>query len=96
VARVVWTRQARRDLRNIRDFIATDAPLLADIVVGRLIAAVGRLQDFPLSGRVVPEVGREDVREVISSNFRIVYRLRETRVEVATVFHSTWSVRLPE
>ena len=41
---------------------------------------------MPLSGRRVPEVGRDDVREVIKGAYRIVYRLRNDRAEVLTVF----------
>jgi len=35
---------------------------------------------------VVPELRREDVREVIEGNYRIVYRVTKASVEVLTVF----------
>ena len=38
---------------------------------------------------MVPEVGDESVREVIQGNYRIVYRLRNDVVEIATVFYGT-------
>jgi toxin ParE1/3/4 len=48
---------------------------------------VERLKDNPRSGRVVPELGNESIREVIHGNYRIVYRLQREVVEIATVFH---------
>jgi len=34
----------------------------------------------------VPEVGREDVRELIEGNYRIVYRVRGKAVDLLTIF----------
>ena len=41
---------------------------------------------MPLAGRVVPELQREDVREVLLGTYRIVYRVREDAIDVLTVF----------
>jgi plasmid stabilization system protein ParE len=35
--------------------------------------------------RVVPELGRDDIREVLKRTYRIVYRVRGDRVEVLTI-----------
>lgn len=53
-----------------------------------------RLEDHPLSGRVVPEIGHESVREIVQGNYRIVYRLRPDTIEVVTVFHGARLFRL--
>ena len=53
-----------------------------------------RLKDNPRSGRVVPELGDESIREVIHDNYRIVYRLSHDVVEIATVFHGARLFRL--
>ena len=85
--RIRWTRQAREDLRAIRDFIARDAPRTASAYVQRLRRSVERLRTFPLIGQVVPELGKEDVREIIQGNYRIIYRVGQGYVDVLTVFH---------
>lgn len=36
---------------------------------------------------MVPELQREDVREVIEPPYRIVYRILAERIDVLTVFH---------
>jgi plasmid stabilization system protein ParE len=58
-------------------------------VAEQIVEAVGRLSAFPLSGRVVPELGQKTVREVIYGNYRIVYRVTEDAVQVLTVFHAS-------
>jgi toxin ParE1/3/4 len=52
-SKVYWTRQAREDLREIREFIARVAPVTASAFVRRLRVSVGRLREFPESGQVV-------------------------------------------
>jgi addiction module RelE/StbE family toxin len=89
VTPVVWSPQAVRDLETIRDYIAVDSTKYADLVVQRLVAAVERLSSFPESGRIVPERGTPEIREVIQRPFRIVYRFRSGRVEIVTVFRAS-------
>ena len=86
---VRWTPQAVDDLRAIREFIGRDSPRYGRLVVERLFDATQRLEAFPLSGRVVPELGREDVREIIQGEYRIVYRLEGETAELITVFRSS-------
>ena len=86
--RLVWTRPALGDVLQIRDYIATDSPRYARLVAERLFGAVERLEAFPLSGRVVPELGEPTVREVIEAPYRIVYRVRPDVLEILTIVHS--------
>jgi plasmid stabilization system protein ParE len=89
VTTVIWSPQAIRDVEAVRSFIAQDSPMYADLVARRLVAAVERLQFFPESGRIVPERQDSEIREVIVTPYRIVYRLRRGAVEVVTVFRGS-------
>jgi toxin ParE1/3/4 len=89
VTPILWSPQARRDLEAVRAYIAEDSAHYADLVVRRIFAAVERLERFPESGRIVPERGTANVREVIVKPFRVVYRVRSGTVEVVTVFRSS-------
>lgn len=84
---VVWARPALEDVLEIRAYIARDSPRYARAVAERIFAAVDRLYEHPLSGRVVPEVGQATVREVIEPPYRIVYRVRAEVLEVVAVVH---------
>jgi plasmid stabilization system protein ParE len=75
-------------LEEIASFIGQDRPAAAEEWVREVSAAVQRLEQFPESGRVVPEVRRASIREVIHGAFRIIYRIERTRVAVLTVRHS--------
>ncbi len=87
MARVTWSDRALTDLAGIRDFIARDSPMAASALVTRIVHAVERLEDFPLMGRVVPEHGNPDLRELIVGRYRVVYRLIARKTEIARVQH---------
>jgi addiction module RelE/StbE family toxin len=85
-APIWWARRARRDLHEIADFIAREKPKAAARWVNRIIDAVERVAVFPNSGRAVPEIGRDDIREIILEDYRIVYQIYDDRIIVLTVF----------
>jgi toxin ParE1/3/4 len=95
VARVVWTALARRDLRQIRAFIARDSKDHARLTERRIRDATRRLARFPGSGRIVPEFPDEGFREVIVGSYRAIYHFdnEANRVLVVAVLHA--SRRLP-
>lgn len=84
--RVVWTDFALRDLERIDDHIAQDNPSAAARWVQKLIATGETAGAAPLTGRVVPEKRRDDIREVLLRHYRIVYLVRDSRIEILTVF----------
>ncbi|MCC5668610.1 type II toxin-antitoxin system RelE/ParE family toxin [Nostoc sp. CHAB 5784] len=47
-----------------------------------------------MSGRVVPEIAQEDIREIIFGNYRIVYLVSDDQVNILTVFHSSRQLKL--
>jgi plasmid stabilization system protein ParE len=85
---ILWSERARLDLLEIGDFIARDKPQAAATWVGKILQAVQRTALFPGSGRIVPEIDRSDIREVILGNYRIVYQLSETTITILTIFES--------
>lgn len=85
---VRWTPQAADDLQAIYDFIGRDSPHYAQVIVEDILAAIDRLERFPLMGRRVPERPREDLRELIKSPYRIVYRVGEV-IHILTIFRAS-------
>lgn len=81
-----WTDRARRDLMQIGDYIAGDNPGAAERWVEALFGLADRAASLPLSGRRVPEIGREDVRGLLLRNYRLVYRVLDRAIDVLTVF----------
>jgi len=84
--KVAWAQEAQERLQEIEDFISRNSPEMAVRLIEKLLERGDRLASFPRAGRRVPELDSQDIREVIEGNYRIVYRLKPSRIEVLTVF----------
>lgn len=91
MAEIIWAEQAIGDLHAICEFIGRDSETYAKMAAVRIIATVERLSKFPMSGRIVPELNREDVREVLAWNYRIIYRTGPASVDILTIYHGARS-----
>lgn len=83
---LVWSGVALARLLEIRDGLAEKDPRAATRTLRFLLKRASQLTEFPNLGRVVPEVPDGELRELVEKQYRIVYRVREKTVEVATVF----------
>ena len=94
--KVVWSPLALERVEEIADYIAADNVDAARVFLIDIFAAVGRLRSFPQSGRVVPEVNRSDIREIIFKKYRVVYRVARQQVSILTVRHGKQRLPLEE
>ncbi len=89
--KVVWTESALSHLDLIHDHIAKDSPTYARQMVDRLTQRSIQLGQFPQSGRKVPELNAASVREVIEAPYRIIFLVKEDRIEVLALLHGAMS-----
>jgi len=59
-----------------------------------LVGHTKRLADFPEMGRVVPEFGRDEIREIVVRSYRVIYRVDagQERIEVIRFWHGARGV----
>lgn len=60
---IKWTRQSINDLVSIADFISKDSPYFAQVQTEKFFSLAEVLEKHPKSGRMVPEIGDENIRE---------------------------------
>lgn len=84
---VCWTDSAVADLERIQSYIAADSNAYAQALMLEILTAVDRLESFPESGRIVPEINHTKVRELIVGNYRIIYELKSRKIYILTVVH---------
>lgn len=87
MAEVRWAEPALADLALRRDYLGQHSPIAARRFVGQCFESAGMLAQFPRRGRTVPEVGREDIRELIVQGHRLVYWTDGDRVTMLAVVH---------
>ena len=85
--KIIWSPLAVERASTIAEYIGQDSPAAAAKWVETLFAKVELLKSAPKSGRIVPETRREDIREVLFGNYRIIYRAEKTRIIILTLRH---------
>ncbi len=85
--RIVWSKRAAQDLDSITEYIATDSPAYAGIVLKNIVNQTRILARFPQAGRKVPEFDDENIRELIVYSYRIIYRLERDEALIVAVIH---------
>jgi len=94
VAQVIWTEPALTDLNKIAEYIALDNIVAARKLVEKVFSTVERLEQFPESGRVPPELEHSRYREIIVGPCRVFYRCDQNKVYILYVMRSERQLRL--
>ena len=88
MVKIIWTEFAVEDLKDIHNYISKDSKRYADRFIEKIINRVSQLENFPKSGRVVPEFDNASIRELIEGNYRIVYKVFTDQVAIVRVHHA--------
>jgi len=90
---VEWTETATTHVVALRDYLLGVSSPYAQVIADRIVRKTEVLQAQPYLGAEVPEYRDESLRELFEHPYRILYRVRDDRVQVVAVIHS--SRRMP-
>jgi addiction module RelE/StbE family toxin len=94
VVKIVWTEISIHDLKEIFEYIAEDSEKYASITSLKIYSRVQDIIGNPHIGRIVPELNKKDIREIIEGKYRIIYQIKnENQVDILRVFHSARLLR---
>lgn len=93
MAEVIWTEPALQELDAIAEYIALDNPAAANHLVEEFFGKTERLEDFPQSGRIPPELPNSVYREVVVPPCRIFYREENRRLLILYVMREERQLR---
>ena len=85
--RLIWSPLALDRALEAKAYIAANNPDAAEKWASGLVSLVAKLKRHPKIGRVVPEIGLQEYREIIYGNYRVVYRLSANVISILTVRH---------
>ena len=85
--RVIWAPLAREQVADAFSFISAERPGAAVHWFEEIVDRTGSLSTFPDIGRMMPEAGRPEVREVLVEPYRLIYRRDPDVIVIIGVFH---------
>jgi toxin ParE1/3/4 len=93
MAEVIWTEPALSDLNDIAEYIALENVVAAKQLVQSIFLTVERLETYPESGRIPPELEHLSYREVVASPCRIFYKQEKNQVFILYVMREERDLR---
>lgn len=93
---VQFTPSARDQFLSALSYIRKDKPSAAVNFRNRAEKAIRRLEDFPESGRLIPEFPDLPYREVIVSPYRFFYKCKNDVVWIVAVWHGAQLPKEPK
>lgn len=85
--KIVWSPLALEKAEQTLEYLGERSPEAAERFMDGLLNAVDRLSDFPRIGRMVPELRQPNIRQVLHSNHRLIYRIEDDHIRIITLRH---------
>lgn len=90
MVQVNWSRQAVEDIFAASEYHRQMSVKYANTLVEKIFEKAHILENYPRLGRMVPELTREDIRELIYKQYRVVYRIvNESQIDILSVHPSS-------
>lgn len=94
--KIIWSPLAVERAAEIAKYISRDKPASAKKWITAIFLRVEQLRASPEIGRMVPEIGNSQFRELIYGNYRIIYRLEKKQISILTIRHGQQILPLSE
>jgi plasmid stabilization system protein ParE len=89
MVQINWTLQAISDLKDISEYISKDSKKYAKLQIVRIRFRTKILSTQIYSGKMVLEIGNQNIRKLIEGNYRIIYKVvNDSRIDIFTIHHS--------
>lgn len=86
--KIIWSPTARTKTKEILDYISEDNPNAALTLIEQFETKVKKLKLNPESGRVLPEIKNDNIREiVVHKNYGVIYEINPESIEILTIRH---------
>ncbi|MDC4204991.1 MAG: type II toxin-antitoxin system RelE/ParE family toxin [Candidatus Manganitrophus sp.] len=85
--KVAWSHEATKDLKALVEYIERDSSFYAAAFAQEIQDATRFLNELSERGRIVPELGHPNVRELFVREYRIIYSIEESRAVILGLIH---------
>jgi toxin ParE1/3/4 len=85
--KIIWTPLSIQRIQEIADYIAIDNISAANDWIDSIFKKVDLLKSSPELGRIVPEIMKKEIRELIHGNYGIIYSRSSKQLAILTIRH---------
>jgi len=93
LAKINWTSEAERWLKDIYDYIAKDNPSAANRTIEAIYEKAQILKEFPQIGYKYDQIKNREVRILLFGHYRIAYLIKpKDEIDILGVFHGALEI----
>lgn len=85
--KIVWSYEAAADIEALANYISRDSIFYAAAFIQETLDVSRSLNEFSERGRVVPEFGAPNIRELFVREYRLIYSIEEDRIVLLGIVH---------
>ena len=82
-----WSPEATEDLESITEYISRDSEFYAKAVASNIISTADSLKKYPFTGRIVPELEDQTIREKFVYSYRLIYEIYNDNITIVAIIH---------
>ena len=86
---IIWTTQAKLQLKDIYDYIYTRSPQNADLVINELTDLCENFSNMPYKNPKEIILNKENIRFAPKWNYKIVYRIDDFDIIILSIFNTS-------
>ena len=95
MVKITWSTLALESIHAASEFHRPYSAGFADELIERVFEKVFLLENHPLMGRMIPELKRADLRELLYKQYRIIYQvLTPDELAILAIHHGSKPVSL--
>ena len=85
--KIIWSPLSIDRATEIAEYISLDNTTAAQKWIDTIFEKVESLKTSSRIGRIVPEIERNEIREILYGNYRVIYRIEKTSISILTISH---------
>ncbi len=85
--KIIWSPFSIDRATEIAEYISLDNPTAAQKWIDTIFEKVKALKTSSKIGRIVPEIERDEIREILYGNYRVIYRIEKSSISILTIRH---------
>ena len=92
VQKIIWTREAKINIKGIKDYISIDSEFYASKIISLIYFSAQKLVTFPEAGMVIYQTELFKVRRILVKKYRLLYIINNDKIYIIAVYHQSRQV----
>ena len=85
--KITWSSEATEDIDAIAEYISRDSTSYSSAFVQEVLEVGASLDKLSERGRIVPELGYPNIRELFVKGYRLLYKVEKDRIVILGLVH---------